>query len=230
MSKSSAHNLLATLEDSRFVERDPASRRFRLGPELVRLGRAADRHTDLVAKAARAAERLAHKHAFTFAVAQLVAPDVAEVVASVYPREDVHVGLTLGSRYGVFDGAIGKCLLASMPAAEAERRVQRAKLPRHTERTITDPSELLSEVSRVRRRGWGASLQELKENHAVAAPVAGASGRTDAVLFAVAFTGQMPARDVPDVGAILRKAADEVTVACGGTPAAVEDRWQASHL
>src|SRR5205807_2377348 len=39
--KSTAHGILTTLARHRFVDRDPSTRRYRLGPALAALGRAA---------------------------------------------------------------------------------------------------------------------------------------------------------------------------------------------
>ncbi|TMI81381.1 MAG: MarR family transcriptional regulator, partial [Bacillati bacterium ANGP1] len=49
--KSTAHDILATLIRHRFVDRDPATRKYRLGPALASLGQAAVGRQDLVALA-----------------------------------------------------------------------------------------------------------------------------------------------------------------------------------
>lgn len=216
LSKSSAHNLLVTLEELGYVQRDPDSRRFRLGAALVPLGHLAARNVRLVALMSDRVGELAAGTGLSIAVGQITDAGEAQIVARAYPPEDVHVGVTLGSRFGRLDGAIGKCLLADLPAAEAAAYVADAEIPEHTRATITSPRRLLREVDAVRARGWAASLQEFNENHAVSVPVLGPSGRAEAVLVALGFAGQLPKEKLSEVGERLRAAADEVTAAAGG--------------
>ena len=129
----------------------------------------------------------------------------AQVVDRAYPNAGVHVGIALGSGYGPFDGAIGKCLLAALDPAAAAELVRATEIPRHTERTIVEPAALLTEVALVRERGWAASAGELKDNQAVAAPCFGASGELELVVFAIGFPAQLPDEAIPTVGALLRE-------------------------
>lgn len=217
LSKSSLHGLLATLHAHGYVQRDPGSRRYRLGAALVTLGRAAAGQLRAAALVGQRLPALAGEHHLTFAVAQVTEYGDAQVIDRAYPVSAVHVGLALGSRYGVFDGAIGKCLLAAMSRSEAERLVRGVQIPRHTERTIADPEALLEEIARVREQGWGASEGELKENHAVAAPLFDAAGAAELIVFAVGFPGQLDAATIPAIGAVLRKTADAVREQLGAS-------------
>jgi DNA-binding IclR family transcriptional regulator len=209
VSKSTLHGQLATLEAHGLVHRNPETRRFRLGAALVSLGRAAGRDLQSTDLAAQSLPELARQERLTFGVAQVIESTDAVVVDRAYPPEAVHIGLTLGSHYGAFDGAIGKCLLAAMPPKTAERVVCERDIPRHTSHTIVDAEELLEDVERVRSRGWATSERELKESHAVAVPLWNRSG-LDLVLFAVGFPGQLPADRLAIVGALLRRTAADI--------------------
>jgi IclR family acetate operon transcriptional repressor len=189
--------------------RDDASRCYRLGPALVQFGWLASRPT----RRALVNERmtaLATRFGLTFGVAQLTDSGDAEVIDRAYPDSDLHVGLQIGSRYGPFDGAIGKCLLASLAPEEAEAIIRRAETPRHTERTVVEPDALVHEVELVRERGWAVSEGEFKDNYAVATPLLNADGSLDLVLFAVGFPGQLRAVSVEAVGTALLDTAEAV--------------------
>lgn len=216
LSKSSAHNLLVTLERIGYVQRDRDSRRFRLGAALVPLGHQAARNVRLVSLMSDRVQELAAASGLSIAVGQITDDGEAQIVARAYPPEGVHVGVTLGSRFGRFDGAIGKCLLADLSPQEADAFLAEAEIPEHTRATITSPQRLLREIGTVRVRGWAPSLREFNENHAVSVPVLGPSGRAEAVLVALGFAGQLPKARFPEVGELLRAAADEVTAAAGG--------------
>lgn len=203
LSKSTAYGLLATLRANGLVQREGGSRAYLLGGALVFLGGVAARQMRAATQLGERLPVLAAEHGLTFAVAQVTGSGDAQVINSAYPPSAVHVGLTLGSRYGFFDGAIGKCLLAALEPVEAEQLVRTSVIPRHTDMTITEPDALLDELDAVRARGWGASEGELKGNYAVAATLRDGSGRAELILFAVGFPGQLDSGRVATIGDVL---------------------------
>ncbi len=170
---------------------------------------------------------LAAEHGLSFAVAQPISGNRAQVIERFYPPEDVHVGVTVGSSFGPFDGALGKCILADMPPKEAEAVVRSRKIPAHTEQTITEAKALLAEVAEVRRSGWAASRQELNENNAVTATVIGPSGRAEAFLIALGFASQLTEEDIPGVGARLHDLARAISAEAGVPDAGSDGRGTA---
>ena len=217
LSKSSAHNLLTTLESLGWVRRDPRGRAYRLGGGLVRLGAFAVKQVDALALAIERTHEIAGEHHLTVIAAQPLGRGDVEVVQVAFP-DDTHVGVALGTRYSWFDGAVGKVLLAREAPEEAEALVrERARqIPAHTERTLTDPDALLAEVEHVRNVGYGASIGEYRHNHAVAVPVLDADGTLAAVLLAVGFPDQLTRDAIPSIGHTLRDVAEAITAECGG--------------
>jgi DNA-binding IclR family transcriptional regulator len=214
ISKSTMHNLLATLESEGFVRASAATRHYHLGGALIPLGKAAAQHVELLTLAAHELPRLALEHGLSMAVGQLTPDGGAQIIDRAYPAQPVHVGIRLGSRYGYFDGAIGKCLLASLEPERAELIIRSEPIPAHTERTITDPARLLEEVRESRRRGWAASIGEYNRNIAVASPISGEVG-IDGLLLALGFPEDVPADDVPLLGASLKDVADWIASQAG---------------
>lgn len=211
ISRSSAHNLLATLLHEGLAERDPATRNLRLGPRTVALGAAAAQGRSALGLAVERAGALAHELGLTIAVCQADG-DRAVLVEQRTPPAGVHVALTPGSRFGPFDGALGKCLLAGAEPAAARRTIAAGRLPAHTERTLTDPDALLAEVELARERGWATSLGEFRPNNAVAAAIPGADGRPALLLLALGLVDQLPLERVEEVGERLRAVADEIAL------------------
>jgi DNA-binding IclR family transcriptional regulator len=110
--------LLATLEDERYVERTD-SRRYRLGPELIALGKAV--RSDLRDIASMVLRRLAER---VGATAVLVVRDAghAVVISVVEPlHTDLRLLFRLGSRHLLAQGAEGMAILAGNPAIPGER-------------------------------------------------------------------------------------------------------------
>ncbi|MFN8160820.1 MAG: IclR family transcriptional regulator [Solirubrobacterales bacterium] len=219
VSKSTMHNLLATLEAEGFVRRDPRSRGYRLGPALITLGAAASRQTKLVQTAIDLLAPLAGARGLSFALAQRTGDGQAQVIERFYPPSDVHVGITIGSRFGAFDGAIGKVLMAAMEPGELERLLRGRPLPAHTDSTITDPAALVEEVRQTRERGWAISEQELNENNAVAAPVWGLSGEVELILLALGFAAELGGDRMEETAVLLAGTAEEIMRVSGTLPA-----------
>ena len=221
VSKSTMHNLLATLEAASFVRRDPRSRSYSLGPALIPLGASASRQTKIVETAVEAVAPLPAEYGLSFAVAQCTPDDHAQVIERFYPPQDVHVGITIGSRFGPLDGALGKVILAAMDHDRVEELIAGAELPAHTNSTITRPRDLLAEVAEVRRRGWAASEQELNENNAVAVPILGSGGEVELILLALGFATQLEGERLAETGELLVRTAAEI-MSASGSPAPAE--------
>jgi IclR family acetate operon transcriptional repressor len=217
ISKSTMHNLLATLESEGYVRRNPRTRRFHLGGTLIPLGAAAARQVRSLTIAMERLPGLALEHDLSVAVGQVTPDGDAQIIERAYPPQPVHVGIRIGSRYGYFDGAIGKCLLAALDPVKAEELVRNRRIPAHTERTLTDPARLLADVARVRERGWAASIGEYNRNIAVSASIGGTNG-IEGVLLALGFPDDVPSERVPPIGDALRDVADRITAHAGGVP------------
>lgn len=221
LSKSSMHNLLVTLEEEGFVMRDSRTREYRLGPALVTLGAAAAGQAGLIDLASERLAPLSAERSLSFAIAQPIDERQAVVVERFYPPEGVHVGIRLGSSFGLYDGALGKCLLAALPDDELEAALREKPIPAHTERTVTDPRKLREEVEQVRERGYAVSQQELNENNAVVAPVIGRGGRPGLFLLALGFNEQLGGERLREIGELLVGVAREISAAAGLTDGAV---------
>lgn len=191
LSKSSLSELLATMEESGIVERDPVSRAFRLGPALVELGLAARRDFDL---AGAARHQLDWLRGATGETAILHVPSGAEavIVAASESHHQLKVVAPLGHRLRAFAGSVAKVLLAALPEQRLAAAIPPGPLPAFTGRSITDPDAYRAEVRRVRRRGYATDDEEyLVGVRAVSAPVLGEAGTTVAVVTAVGASSRV---------------------------------------
>jgi IclR family acetate operon transcriptional repressor len=215
LSKSSMHNLLSTLEGEGLVSRDDRSREYRLGPALIVLGAAASGQARLIDIASQRLAPLVGERQISFAIAQPLGSSEVVIVERFYPPTGVHVGIRIGSTFGLYDGALGKCLLAGMPDDGLAELLAAAPIPAHTERTLTEPAELLAEIAQVRERGWAVSEQELNENNAVAAPLRGRNGGIELILLALGFAEELGGEEIRRTGELLAGLTDEIRVGAG---------------
>jgi IclR family acetate operon transcriptional repressor len=144
------HRLLKTLVALGYVRQLP-SRRYALGPRLIRLGESAGR-----ALGAAAHPFLAQLVESTGETANLAMreSDVVVYVAQVPSRHSMRMFTEIGRRVLPHCTGVGKALLSQLPDDEVKAMVQRTGMQALTDRTITDIDALLADLELIRTRGW----------------------------------------------------------------------------
>jgi DNA-binding IclR family transcriptional regulator len=228
VSKSTLSSLLATLERHAWVERDEATRRFRLGPGVAKLAMtAAAAHVDVRDAARPQLERLAELSGET-AILHLPSGDGTVIAERVEPMHQLKVVAPLGHRLPAFAGSVGKALLAALPEKQAEAIVRARPLPVFTPRSIVDPDAYLDDVARARRRGYAVENEEyLVGVRAVSAPVLGREGEAVGTLSVVGVGARIAGRMKELANAVVTAAAEtsqRLAEASAWTP--TEGRWR----
>lgn len=179
--KSSVHRLLATLIGHHFVERDPETRRYRLGIRLFELGSAAIHERGLHSAAHPALEQLSASTGETCHLAVLSGTEAVYVYKLDGPSSII-MSSRVGGRAPAHATSIGKVLTAW--AGEDLFRVLRSRpLRPYTAHTITTVKAFEAELGRVREQGYALDLEEFEEGlRCIAAPVRDHSSRVVAAL------------------------------------------------
>lgn len=193
LSRPTAFRLLLSLSQTGFIEK--ADGKYRLGWKIARLGRLADPHGGIIARIQPVLESLAEelKEMVGYAVVNGEADFdlVAEAAASrLISLSQGYVG----REFPLHASATGKIILAEMND-DAVRKLLPKKLPRLTEKTITDRTDLIAQLSDVRSRQFAELDDELEDSlYSIAIPVRSPSGRLIGVLSASGPTARMKAR------------------------------------
>ena len=88
--------------------------------------------------------------------------------------QNVRIVARIGRRLPLYAGSAGKVFLAFLPETRREEILSTVTLSPFTTNTITDKSELRSELERIREDGWAISHGEwMAEASGVAAPIFG---------------------------------------------------------
>jgi len=171
--KSTVHRLLASLERGGLVDRDPGSRKYRLGIGLTELGYTVLSHRRLPHVVLPYLRYLAD----TLEEMSYLAVQIRDATLTVLQVPSPHMvqSVTRFVRGPLYCTATGKAFLGRMTDAEVQNVVAKG-LVRFTDRTITDPGALREEVQKVREQGYATAFEEyaVGEN-AVAVPI-GAPG------------------------------------------------------
>ena len=163
------HRLLGTLAGRGYVRQDPDSRKYLLGPSVLKLR---EPYTRLFGVWAR--RHLAELAEVTMESANLAVLDGNHVVyiAQVAAPRRLRMFTQVGNRVLPHSSAVGKVLLAFGPREEAERVIDRTGLPPRTAATITDRARFLAELDTVARQGYGVDAGEEEEGvRCLAVPV-----------------------------------------------------------
>ncbi|MBO0761446.1 MAG: IclR family transcriptional regulator [Candidatus Dormibacteraeota bacterium] len=179
--KSSVHRLLVTLVGHGFVERDPSTRRYRLGVRLFELGSTVIHERGLHSAAHPVLEELSASTGETCHLAILSGLE-AVYVYKVDGNSSITMSSRVGGRAPCHATSIGKVLTAWV-GEDVLRQLRGHRLRAYTDRTITSARALEAELARVREQGYALDLEELEEGlRCVAAPVRDGSGRVVAAL------------------------------------------------
>ena len=170
--QSTAFRLLVTLAASGFVEQNPENDRYRLGVGCLALGSTFLANSDLRQRSIPYLERLRDETGETVHLGILDGYDVVylDQLPGLHP-----IGLMsskVGAHAPSYCTGLGKALLAFLPEEQINAYIQKVTLVPFTPNTITNPSELLSELSRVCEQGYSFDNEEHEQGvGCIAAPV-----------------------------------------------------------
>jgi IclR family transcriptional regulator, acetate operon repressor len=144
------HRLLGTLVSHGYV-RQSATRRYGLGPRLIRLGDVAGMQLgDVALPDLRVlVERLGETA--NLAVLDF---DRALYVAQAPSKHSMRTITEVGRRARLHDTGVGKAILAQLADDEVRRIMARAGMPTPTDRSIGDVETLIADLQRIRDRGY----------------------------------------------------------------------------
>lgn len=144
------HRLVRTLVTLGYVRQLP-SRRYALGPGLIRLGEEA---TKLMSTWARPTlEELEHSAQETANLA-ILDGDKVVYVAQVPSRHQMRMFTEVGRRVYAHSTGVGKAILAQLSDPEVLSIVRRAGMPPFTDATHTTEADLLADLATIRARGY----------------------------------------------------------------------------
>lgn len=196
------HRLLRALMHNGYVRQEP-TRRYALGPRLVRLGETAGR-----ALGTWAVPRLAELVAEIGETANMAVleADAVVYVAQVPSAHSMRMFTEVGRRVSAHSTGVGKVLLGQLSDDEVRELLRRTGMPAMTPRTHTDPAAFMAELAEVREQGWAVDDAEQEIGvRCVAVPVPGAPTRS--ALSVSGPSGRVTAGRVVEIAPVLQRVA-----------------------
>ena len=216
LSPSTAHRLLATLEQRRFVAFDPSDNTWHVGRQTFSVGSAFVRRRNFVAPALPFLRKLRD---LTHETANMGVADEGEVVVltQVESREIMRAITRVGGRAPMVASGLGKAILATYSNDEVAAIIKRHGMPRLTPRSVLRAGELRGVLDAVRSQGYAVDDEEfLTGLRCVAAAVYNDQGEAMAAISVSGLAARVPERRVSELGRLVRDVARELTLALGG--------------
>ncbi|HEX7291747.1 MAG TPA: IclR family transcriptional regulator [Conexibacter sp.] len=155
--KSSAFRYLATLEERRYVERDPDTGGYRLGLALLPMQA---RQLDVLTRRARPyLEQLQEQFSETANLGLLDGNGIVYLDIVESPHA-MRLAARPGHRDRMHSTALGKAIAARLPTERVRAILKAEGMPRLTENTITTQRDFLAALEDVRKAGYALDDEE----------------------------------------------------------------------
>lgn len=208
--KSTVHRLLATLEARRFLQRDRANGRYRLGFQLIELASLVLLDLDLVRWTAPYLEGLAVTCGETVDLAALDGDHVVYLQVIESPQR-LKIAAAVGQSLPTYCTATGKAFLAYLPQPAVARIIE-AGLTRHTDNTLVNAADLWRDLAATRERGFAISEQEFEPQiNAVAAPILDVNRQPVGAIAIVGPSFRMPPERMHALGQEILSVTEAIT-------------------
>lgn len=158
VSKGTAYNHLATLEDDDYVVKTKDDS-YRLGLRFIDVSHHATSHVPILELAKTEVDKLAEKSGETalFTVAE---HGLGACLYVAYGEQAVDTSLYVGHRSELHHTAVGKAILAHLPVPRVREIIAQRGLDAKTDHTITDEEQLFEHLEGVRTRGIAFNEEE----------------------------------------------------------------------
>lgn len=212
--KSTAYELVRTLEGAGYLERDPDGAWF-LGRKLFELGMAYRSQRDLLKEGTQVVEALRDETGETVQLSVLDA-DYMVVLLKEEGTRPIRIVSRVGSRVPVNWAAAGRLLASDLEDKALRALLARTVRPSPTGKAPTDLDLLARQVRRCRQEGVAFELNETNAHAGcVAAPVLDARGRVVAAISVVAPEQRLTRGKRGELVDAVKRAAARLSAALG---------------
>lgn len=210
LNKSTAYRFLAHLERAGYLVRDLTGA-YLIGPRLVRLG-ADSTYQATIRKVSRPIMETLWRR--TDETVNLGALDRGEVLYLdvIESPHTFRLSSPAGMRRPLNYTALGKTLLAWMPAQTRDELLANCKFGRPAPHSIANLSDMLAELGRIQRRGYAIDNEEVEPGACcVAAPVFDSSSQIAASISVSGPITRMNRSRIADIAIDVKAAASEIS-------------------
>jgi len=213
--KSSIHRLLQTMKEYEFVQQDPESKKYRIGLKFFEIANTLSREMDLRQQARPFLESLRNEINETIHLGIIQEHEVV-YLDKMEPDRALRMYSAVGKRAPMHATGIGKAVLAHFSEKELDWYIENKGLNKYTENTITNISDLNSELKKIRNLGYALDNKEHEEEIVcVAAPIFEREGRVVGALSIAAPAHRRSIEQMSELGSMVSSYANKVSTKLG---------------
>lgn len=170
------YRLVSTLAKLGYLEQNPKTQKYQLGPKVVRLAANYATQNSLIELALRVFAQYAKKFPYNFYLGVMSSYEV--IYIAVYEtRGPLTISTEPGQTVSLHGSAIGKLLLANESDEFIKGFLSKKPPKQITPQTVTSEKDLLRQIKEIRELGYAINKGEIySEIAAVAAPVTAGDG------------------------------------------------------
>ena len=162
--KSNVYNIVSTLEQKGYLEKNEQNNRYHLGFKILELSYIINSNLGIHKVVKPIMQALANQVKETV---YFVEPKDGKIIYldGAYPVSAYAVRAMLGENAEMYCTSLGKAILAFLPPGEAARALGQQSMKPYTANTITDMEKLTIELDRIRQQGY--SVDNMEHEHGI---------------------------------------------------------------
>jgi IclR family KDG regulon transcriptional repressor len=170
------YRLVATLAKRGYLEKNPDTQKYQLGPKVVQLAANYSAQNSLIEISLRLFAKYAKAFPYNFYVGVMSAAEI--IYIAVYEsRGALKITTEPGQSVSIYGSALGKLLLAQEDDDFIKKLLARKPIKKITKMTVANEKILMRQISEIRKRGYAVNQGEIYEEiSAVASPIRGFDG------------------------------------------------------
>jgi DNA-binding IclR family transcriptional regulator len=216
-SRATAFRLLTVLKERGYVQHDRAAKTYRLGPAIRRLAERSDVSSVVrIAGPAMAELRRMTGETVNIAVVKGNRITYAEIFPGRYP---LRMLTEVGEEVPAHATAIGKAILAALPAKQRDIFLGAEPYTAFSARTITRRRDLDSELETTRARRYAVDDEEAAiQSACIGAEIVGGDGYPIAAISVSGLAARLKGPARPQIGRTIRQLCDEISAQLAPRP------------
>jgi len=215
INKTTLFRILSNLEESCYILKNVNTKKYQLGIKLFELGQLVQR--EMIIRDIS----LPIMKGLSYLTKETIGLDIAigEKRATIEKIESSHVvrhTIELGKLYPLYAGANSKILLAFSSEDKIKKIVWKDKLVAFTDKTITDPAKLESNLFEIKKKGYAVSIGEIFNNStAIAVPILKNNKKAIAALFISGPSERFDGEKISRIIKLLKNSANNISKKIG---------------
>ncbi|MDA9459580.1 hypothetical protein XI00_35995 [Bradyrhizobium sp. CCBAU 21359] len=170
------YRLVSTLADRGYLEKNPDTQKYHLGPKVVQLAANYSMQNSLIEISLRVFAKYEAQFPYNFYVG-VMGPEDVTYIAVYESRGPLKITTEVGQSVNLYSSALGRLLLSYESDEFIEKLLARKPIEKITPLSLTSQKELMRQIRQIRKNGYAVNRGEIYEEiAAVATPITGGNG------------------------------------------------------